>query len=504
MAKRTMAEILSEASAADGPSVVDDTQIAHSSVDPCGLRQTNFDLMNLVADGLNNVARHVRPFSFVSWAWRRALRLAKAEGRPDTDATVLEDFVARCEVIFAWSVFISASQTDLPGRQAMGQLLGAQKIDFHGATWKAFREGRADSTSLSAAVNYGPGLKALGWLARNDVNGKVLVPPTDVDAALDSFEARIADRLSHPAFSSFGPVTVTREEALAWAPAWMPDELTEEERRHAARTLTGDLATATRAEGLKLLLHAAGRPEQGSTEAVRSALAGEDPGFEVPEGLETAAARWRRLQYRQLFRYSVESLLAWTLDRLAESDGPLGTPALVSAFLAEAAIDGVRPASDWLDGTDPATPPSSATTAIADALRSQTREGLAAAIAQALALCIAHTPQDPETFDREDRLPLRRAGKEANARRQVEARELIRHAIETWAIAQHVYWAVGRGLQDARGGGKTILRLKLVMEEGGWTALPGRSRLSPAPTPDRIETAISLAAECGLLPELAA
>ena len=96
------------------------------------------------------------------------------------------------------------------------------------------------------------------------------------------------------------------------------------------------------------------------------------------------------------------------------------------------------------------------------------------------------------------------SGREANARRHAHARELVRHAIETWAIAQHVYWAVGRGLQDARGGGKTILRLKLVMEEGGWTALPGRSRLTPAPTPDRIETAISLAEECGLLPEVAA
>src|SRR5690606_23539095 len=133
MAKRTMAEILFEAGAADGPGVVDDMHVAHSSVDPCGLRQTNFDLMNLVADGLNNVARHVRPFSLVAWAWRRALRLAKAEGRPDTDATVLEDFVARCEVIFAWSVFISGVQTDLPGRQAMAQLLGAHKMDFHGA-----------------------------------------------------------------------------------------------------------------------------------------------------------------------------------------------------------------------------------------------------------------------------------------------------------------------------------------------------------------------------------
>jgi hypothetical protein len=87
------------------------------------------------------------------------------------------------------------------------------------------------------------------------------------------------------------------------------------------------------------------------------------------------------------------------------------------------------------------------------------------------------------TFDREDRLPLRRVAREANARRSAPARELVRHVIETWAIAQHVYWAVGRGLQDARSGGKTILRLKLVIEEGGWSALLGRGRMTPCTNP---------------------
>jgi len=76
----------------------------------------------------------------------------------------------------------------------------------------------------------------------------------------------------------------------------------------------------------------------------------------------------------------------------------------------------------------------------------------------------------------------------------------IRHVLEYWVLAQHVYWSVGRGLADARARGKTLLRLKIVLEEGGWTLAPGVSRGSlPVPTPDRLETALGLATECGLV-----
>lgn len=68
-------------------------------------------------------------------------------------------------------------------------------------------------------------------------------------------------------------------------------------------------------------------------------------------------------------------------------------------------------------------------------------------------------------------------------------------------MAQHAYWAVGRGLSDARSRGKQILRLKIVMDEGGWTLTPGTTKQGnpPEPTPDRLETAISLLKECGKL-----
>lgn len=67
-------------------------------------------------------------------------------------------------------------------------------------------------------------------------------------------------------------------------------------------------------------------------------------------------------------------------------------------------------------------------------------------------------------------------------------------------LAQHVYWSVGRGLADARAQGKTLLRLKVVLDEGGWALAPGVSAGSvPLPTADRLETMVTLASECGLL-----
>jgi hypothetical protein len=75
----------------------------------------------------------------------------------------------------------------------------------------------------------------------------------------------------------------------------------------------------------------------------------------------------------------------------------------------------------------------------------------------------------------------------------------MRHVLESWVLAQHAYWSVGRGLADARAGGKTLLRLRVILDEGGWTLTPVKLGRPPAPTPDRLQTMISLLKECGLL-----
>ena len=125
---------------------------------------------------------------------------------------------------------------------------------------------------------------------------------------------------------------------------------------------------------------------------------------------------------------------------------------------------------------------------------------LAQAIADALAFCLKEAPETVESFERGDRLPLARARREASVRRDGAPDQFLIHVFESWIIAQHAYWAVGRGLADARGRGRVLLRLRIGLEETGWTLLPGANRGShPIPTADRLGTAMSLARESGLL-----
>ena len=91
-----------------------------------------------------------------------------------------------------------------------------------------------------------------------------------------------------------------------------------------------------------------------------------------------------------------------------------------------------------------------------------------------LAACLAAAPISGG-LERQDRLPLARAAHEAGGWRDHPVAEFLGHVLDSWVFGQHVYWAVGRGLADARARGRTILRLKVTLEEQGWTLTPGAS-----------------------------
>jgi hypothetical protein len=102
----SLADLMTAAAAATEPAFVAATTPKLGGVDPLGLRQINFDLMDQVLPGLNNVGRHIRPFVVVTWAWRRARQLAEARGLNEALVDDLRDFVDRIEVIYAWSQFL--------------------------------------------------------------------------------------------------------------------------------------------------------------------------------------------------------------------------------------------------------------------------------------------------------------------------------------------------------------------------------------------------------------
>ena len=188
MAQLSLADLTTAAAGAAEPSFVVAAVPRLGGVDPLGMRQINFDLMDQVIPGLNNVARHIRPFVVVTWAWRRARQLAEARGVDVVPVDDLRDFVDRIEVIFAWSQFLRDADADLPGRQVLSPLVRADRWDFGGAPWRKFRESRRYSTAFTAPITYGPSLKTLGWLAPHRDNAEVLLPTPVTGPALDAFE----------------------------------------------------------------------------------------------------------------------------------------------------------------------------------------------------------------------------------------------------------------------------------------------------------------------------
>ena len=112
----TLAELTAAAARATEPGFVTSGQTRFGGVDPLGLRQINFDLMDEVLPGLNNIARHIRPF-VVAWAWHRAHQSVQALGKKTIRQDDLQDFVDRIEVLYALSQFLCDKDTDLPGSQ---------------------------------------------------------------------------------------------------------------------------------------------------------------------------------------------------------------------------------------------------------------------------------------------------------------------------------------------------------------------------------------------------
>ena len=502
MAAPTLEELTQSASTATGPAVVSASLPKPGGVDPLGLRQINFDMMDHLLPGLNNVARHIRPFVVVAWAWWRARQIAEEKNINPLPVKDAQDFVDRIEVIYAWSQFMVRDAVDLPGRDVLRPLAEAHAWTFGGPAWKKRRETRKYSTAFTAALNYGPGLKMLNWVAPHTDMSDVLIPTPAAIPAVEAFDAQLGAWRDHPALSEFGTVTISREEVIELAEVWPIDQLTEGEKQ-VARSLifrtehepNEQRVANARHNGGALVLAAARSLGSSDTEKVRREM-----GRLTDNQTAGTREKWRELQVRQLFRFCMESLLYWTLTQL--QDGPMTTHALVDRFLAPTSEPNGLSTKDWLRLKDAVgQEPTDLISSVEDALSTEFLEPLPEAIHSGIALSLAEAPTEPKPYDRTDRLPILRARKDYENFADQPARNFIAHIFEDWLLAQHTYWSVGRGMSDARAGGKRLLRLRIVLDEGGWTLAPGATPGNiPQPTADRLGTALRLAQECDLLP----
>ena len=494
----TLAELAAASAAAQELRFTTPGRTKLGGVDPLGLRQINFDLRDEVLPGLNNVARHIRPFVVVTWAWRRALQQAQALGEMTIRQGDLQDFVDRIEVLYALSQFLRDESTDLPGSQYLAPWLKDAQLKFEGAKWQQRRKKRRYSTALSAPINYGPGLKMLGWVMPHPEYPGVMIPNPTAAPALDALETQIAAALGHEAFNEFGSVTVATDDARQWGDLWALDEVTDVEAKVMAELLIGTAAPVSRQLGGKLMLAAAHHLGTTATGRVRAAMTGPPSEFEPPDQLLDVRNKWRLLQVRQLFRLSLEAFFFWAMREL---DGlKRSIDSLVNEFLDRVPRPlGVVNAGAWIRSlTSPLDGPTELMNRIEQALDDPGVGDLPHSIARGLAFSL--TEDTPDLKQQPERLPLWRAQEEATARSVSPVRDFVRHVLESWVLAQHTYWSVGRGLADARVRGRMLLRLRVILDEGGWTVTPGsRVGVPPRPTADRLQTALSLARECGLL-----
>jgi len=116
-------------------------------------------------------------------------------------------------------------------------------------------------------------------------------------------------------------------------------------------------------------------------------------------------------------------------------------------------------------------------------LPSEIRGALAASIHEGGEL---HGPEQ------DDRLPMARAAKEAVAFNDDSPAAFLNRVLESWVIGQHARSSVMRGIGDARAGRRMILRLRIALDEGGWTRTHGSPNRAPEATADRLETVLSL------------
>lgn len=478
-----------------GPRLVAKPPLRPGGVDPLGLRQVNFDLMDRCIPGLNNTATRLRPYALIAWAWWKAAELARSEVGDAVDPDLLKAYVDRVEVVFAVGHLVEGDFGGLLGSDTLNaEVVSRGTYDFSSKRWQTFRDRRNLNTSLMAPVSYGPSAKegaGLGYLSpRRD---GTFAPTAEVMPAVVALDEALSEVLDDPCLASLecGKVRVERMRELYGY--WAMDELTDEEREVGrARLLKGSLESG-RGATLALIgevLQGSDRPLRvdeirwemalADTQAVAS---GEEPG---------AAHLWRAVQAQQLHRLSLEALLVWLLATTATR--PHHLTELAEMLLEETGHEDGDKFGDWLaahpDAEDGVGDPVIATENLAGA-RQRERPDLALdGLRIALAIC-GEVAGDVRLYGGAlDRLPLNRAHARAWRIAALPLRDGLEVVLSEWVIGQHLYWAVGRS-------GDETQRLRLMLDEGGWLAFAVYNNANA--TPDRLATLLSLASDAGML-----
>ncbi|MDX0140910.1 hypothetical protein GOC46_29465 [Sinorhizobium meliloti] len=532
----TLQEMDLDFATAPGARLVTRLALKDGGVDPLGLRQINLDLMDRAVPGINNTTVFIRPYAFMAWAWWKTNDLLSNGGKQGIDSVAAKDFVMRLEVIYAWSHMLAGGR-DLPGMAVLRSCMpmeGGGPFTFKGANWETVKKKRQASTSIMDAIQYGPSIKALGFLEQTSVIG--VFRPTEqampAVKAIDAIVSRSAMRhMVDPGVETFRP-----EEVKLLSDDLLPSEPTREEQV-VFRGLfepgreTGRMDFTRRNDTLALVLEAIEATPAGlRVPELRAVLAsGVLPNGRAlvrvgsnDTGLQATWLLMSALQVRQLQRLALESMLVWIEVMIKTNGGSASTDALVAMALKQAEDfdeDLAGPTVGALLTTlskrceDHGWPIAAARgetdfVALSDRLTLAQRGGpgsyetipglalSALGYVQAMYVALKRDGADDgrlgELGGRSDRFPICLQHRRLLSLTDATVETLWRELIETWVIGQHVRWSVARN-------GDGTQRLRLALGDSGWLRVHKRLSGPFGPTPDRLLSALSLAAQSGMI-----
>lgn len=514
----------------NGPWFAPDVEFPETGVDFLGLRAVNMRLIDACLPGISNVTHNVRCYSVASWMWWKARELMRAEDVDEARAAELRAFAERVETLFAWGHGVRG-YTGAPGSRSSPPSAGVVALDFR--SW-----GRsAANTSIMAAVRYGPSVKTTGGLGFLEPRKAGTFAVTEAGEALAvALDAELRPLAAYGAvLDRLAPVAGREADARALADAWRVGQATAGEVvafREALRPPCGVGGRgARRTATIDLVRHTLARaPAPLDADALRRALAtgrlSDGSTLALPSELAIVRERWLALQARQLQRLALEALLSWSeermlrdrLRRLEDLRASLLASAAATSGVAAEAPFGVLLDAALLAFGEAGAPPEADLFAVwgtlAAALGARDGErmvGAALAALRCVQRVVAGLLERADARRRADgagaaaedeivaacrlggadRLSLSSLCAWLAARADAPAAAAAVDLVETHVLSRHMAVGVGRFDGERQ-------RLRFTLEEEGLEPLID-APLVPSVTEDRLEAALSLMAECGLV-----
>jgi hypothetical protein len=512
-----------------GPVFVDPLPVLVSGVDFLGLGAVNERLIAHFLPGISNATRYMRVYSVMTWmAWRfdehfrslnRGLSVTELDRR-------FRRFREKVELLFTWGNLdhaygIVGSRRRFPTSSAPTRL--------------SFKDFGSSKVSWLDAALYGPSMKVnngLGFLEPRV--GSTLGPSASgVQLAL-AMDAVLQRSRNYDWLCDLSDDMATRKIAVDFGERWSVTESTRREREifaaafaPAKSTLETDPDGAARCSAVRLIYSALERCGGTATvDEVRSTIV---RGIPTADGLfaerrdENARAMWTALQVRQLQRLCHEALLRWIELLLLER--PAG---MQGQSAHELAAFCTRKVSERLELT--ADQPLSAVTALVagttkcrgdtvplggasvdvlayaskvravreidrgiEELPAMALHGLTIAAVQAASLAKCDLYRPYFRLGQRERLSLDTLVELFRDYQDRPLSSFVELLIESCTIGQHLATAAAR-LEPGKN------KYRFVPSDDGLRLLIAPKQLTGlGTTPDRLETGMSLMADCGLL-----